>query len=110
MTTTENSRADALTVPTISREAFYAIVRTALMWYRSDNPSRYLNDEQVDANDAEFVGKLADEHAKILAASPVEQRSSADRRPWAAGRLRPAALPDRAAQDVERHRSAAMDR
>ncbi|WP_321810122.1 hypothetical protein [Burkholderia sp. BCC1985] len=70
---TDKSRADALTVPAISRDAFYDIVRAALKWYRSDNPSRYLNDEQVDANDAEFVGKLADEHAKILATSPVEQ-------------------------------------
>ncbi|HEM8998852.1 TPA: hypothetical protein U2T46_000887 [Burkholderia cenocepacia] len=75
--TTDNSRADALTAPTISRDAFYDIVRAAMKKYRGDNPSRYLNDDQVDANDGEFVSALADQHAKLITGRPVEQHEAA---------------------------------
>ncbi|HDR9199628.1 TPA: hypothetical protein QDB48_000913 [Burkholderia vietnamiensis] len=77
MTTTDNSRADALTDQAIPREVFYRALRAALKRYRSDHPSRYLNDDQVDADDAEFASRLADDHAKIIAAPPIEQSAAA---------------------------------
>ncbi|MBN3832906.1 hypothetical protein [Burkholderia sp. Ac-20344] len=76
-TSSKVSRADALTAPTISRDAFYDIVRAAMKKYRGDNPSRYLNDDQVDANDGEFVRALADQHAKLITGRPVEQHEAA---------------------------------
>ncbi|WP_334046571.1 hypothetical protein [Burkholderia cepacia] len=75
--TTDMSHAETVTSPTITREVFYRAVRAALQLYRRDNPSRYLNDDQVDANDDEFVVELADQHARNLAASPVEPPATA---------------------------------
>ncbi|EKS9800288.1 MULTISPECIES: hypothetical protein [Burkholderia] len=77
MSDTTDKSADALTVPTISRDAFYDIVRAAMKKYRDENPSRYLNDDQVDANDGEFVSALADQHAKLITGRPVEQHEAA---------------------------------
>lgn len=77
MTTTENGRGDAPTAPAITRDLFYRTVRAALRQYRRDNPSRYLNDDQVDSSDADFVDQLADQHAKVLVASALEQPAAA---------------------------------
>ncbi|KVQ87305.1 hypothetical protein WK09_19900 [Burkholderia ubonensis] len=55
--------------PAMSRGAFYSLLRAALKSYRDANPSRYLNDDQVDASDSEFASALADHHTKITPGS-----------------------------------------
>lgn len=55
-------------------EAFYQALLGSLRSYRRDHPSRYLNDDQVDANDAEFASDLADRYAKSIA---VQARATA---------------------------------
>jgi hypothetical protein len=50
---------------TLSRDAFYSVVRAALKEHRRNNPPRYLNDEQANASDSEFATELADCHARI---------------------------------------------
>jgi hypothetical protein len=50
---------------TLSRDAFYSVVRAALKEHRRNNPPRYLNDEQANAGDSEFATELADCHARI---------------------------------------------
>ncbi|WP_186120598.1 hypothetical protein [Burkholderia gladioli] len=64
----------------VPREQFRDLLRAALKRYRGENPSRYLNDDQVDAQDAEFASTLADHHAQLtmLDAAPAAPVAEAE--------------------------------
>lgn len=59
----------------IPGDVFYRALRAALKRYRKANPSRYLNDDQVDADDSEFASALTDKHMEI-AAAPTQQQEA----------------------------------